>query len=555
MTAWKIWWKGSSDRSHATAPPAREMLGIMWELRPPLGAAVLACLAVVTVNAQPAIQQAWDELIGTGVSQATPDPVLTPRQAQGRGGTSASDFADHFFFEGRVDYWRYSTSFTGLPTTTSVINAPFTGIFNPGGIPYPDAFQPVANRVEGLIDWGTRGYLSDRVNTHFTLRYAQDVSSVVEGAPAQDIIETFGGNREYQFLTASVEIRARPTDGVWAGTSLTLGRQDIYGAELAPLDGAELTINRQSFELSVFGGRRFSFYSDPDQRAIGGANLLLRVNPETSVELSTLWYIRGTNRITVRRSLGPRWVASSYLRSYGGAPVDFSAQALYASNGGKTSLRAGFFQKLTNKDYSYDYTEAARNLDPNNALSHLYLGPLAQYSQFSIDARQAAGKQLRLGGAVVARRLNDSNDQGAFDTSFEDYRASAQIYPWRKIEMDVDYHQRNSDRLSPLTATTFDDMQAVGETSVKDTSLSIRRGFREGRVSVNGGVYYRRISIQDRFYLIDKAHQSGWTAGAALRVDRHTRLYADYSLDNDFFVFKPDIANSRALRTGVAWRF
>jgi len=40
-----------------------------------------------------------------------------------------------------------------------------------------------------------------------------------------------------------------------------------------------------------------------------------------------------------------------------------------------------------------------------------------------------------------------------------------------------------------------------------------------------------------------------------VRVDRHTRLYADYSLDNDFFVFKPDIGNSRALRTGVAWRY
>lgn len=527
----------------------------MGELGAPLRAALLASLAAVTVHAQLAIQQAWDELIGTGIAQVTPDPALTPRQAQGRGGASSSDFANHFFFEGRADYWRYSTSFTGLPTTTSVINAPFTGIFNPGGIPYPDAFQPVANRVEGLVDWGTRGYLSDRVNTHFTMRYAQDVSSVVQGAPAQDILETFGGNREYQFLTASVEIHARPTDGAWASTSLTLGRQDIYGAELAPLDGAQLTINRQSFELSVFGGRRFSFYSDPDQRAIGGANLLLRVNPETSIELSTLWYVKGTNRITLRRRLGPHWVASSYLRSYDGAPVDFSALALYASERGKTSLRAGFFQKLTNRDYSYDYTEAARNFNPDNALSHLYLGPLAQYSQFSIDARQTVAKQLRLGGAVVVRRLNDSSDKSAFDTSFEDYRATAQIYPWRKIEMDVDYHQRNSDRLSPFTATTFDDMQAVGETSVKDTSLSICRAFREGRISLNGGVYYRRISLQDRFFFIEKAHQSGWTAGGTLRVDRHTRLYVGYSLDNDFFVFKPDIANSRSLRTGVAWRF
>jgi hypothetical protein len=527
----------------------------MWESSAPLRFVVFALAATLSARAQaPAIQQAWDDLIGTGVPQATPDPVLIPRQAPGNQ-RSNSDFASHFYLEGRADYWRYSTSFTGLPTTTSVINAPFTGIFNPNGIPYPDAFQPVANRAEGLIDWGTRGYLSDRLNTHFTMRYAQDVTAVAPGAPAQNLVETFGGNRELQLLGASIEINGRASDGAWAGSSLELGRQSVYGAELAPIDGARFTLSRRSYEVTVFGGRRFSLFADPDQRALGGANLLLHLNPDTSIEIATLWYIKGTNSITLRRRMGPHWLASTYLRSYGGAPVDFSAQALYASSGGKTALRTSFFQKLTNKDYEYDFTEAARNADPNNPLSRLYLGPLAQYSQFAIDARRSLVKQLRVGGAVWVRRLNDAGDQGPFDTSFEDYRANVQLYPWRKIEMDFDYHQRNSDRLSPLTATRFDDLQAVGETSVKDAGFGIRRGFREGRLELNGGVYYRRISMQDRFFIINNAHQSGWTAGATLRVDRHTRLYLDYSLDNDFFVFKPDIANSRALRAGVAWRY
>ena len=527
----------------------------MWGSGPSIRLIALALAIIAVSHAQPvSIQKAWDDVIGTNVPQATPDPALLQRQSPGSAQRS-SDFADHFFFEGRADYWRYSTSFTGLPTTTSVINAPFTGIFNPSGIPYPDAFQPVANRAEGLIDWGTRGYLSDRVNSHFTMRYAQDMTSVAAGAPAQGLIETFGGNREVQMLDASIEIVARPEDGRWAGSSLQLGRQDVYGAELASLDGARFTLNRQAYQLTVFGGRRFSWFSDPDQRAIGGANLLLRPDPDTSIELATLWYIKGTNRIAIRRRLGPHWVASSYLRSYGGAPVDFNAQGLYSSRGGKTALRASFFQKLTNRDYAFDFTEGARNLDPNNPLSHLYLGPVAQYSQFAVDLRQSLGKRLRIGGAAWVRRLNDDKDQGPFDTSFEDYRASAQLYPGRKLELEFDYHQRNSDRLNPLTATTFDDMQAVGETSVKDLSAGVRRGFREGRFDLKGGVYYRRISMQDRFFLIENAHQSGWTASGSVRVDRHTRLYVDYSLDNDFFVFKPDITNSRALRTGVAWRY
>jgi hypothetical protein len=508
----------------------------------------LALAALAAGDCQVPIQRAWDDLIKAGNLLPASDPALAPRQST-RTPEPESDFADHSFFEGRADYWRYSTSFTGLPMTSSVINAPFTGVFNPSGIPYPDAFQPVANRVESLIDWGTRGYLSDRVNTHFTMRYAQDVSAVASGAPAQNLIETFGGNREVQLLNASIDIAAG------AGTTLQLGRQEVYGAELASIDGAQFTVNRKSYEVTVFAGRRFSLFADPDQRAIGGANLLWRLNPDTSVEVASLWYVKGSNRISFRRRLGPRWLVNSYLRSYGGAPVDFSAQALFASAGGKTTLRASFFQKLTDRDYAYDFTEAARSLYPNSPLSHLYLGPLAQYSQFAFDARRSLSRKVRVGGAVWIRRLNDSHDQAAFDTSFEDYRASAQVYPGRKVELDVDYHQRNSDRLSPLTATTFDDIQAAGETSVKDASIGIRRGFREGRIELNGGAYYRRISMQDRFFIINNAHQSGWTAGGTVRVDRHTRLYFDYSLDNDFFIFKPDIANSRALRAGAAWRY
>ena len=108
----------------------------------------------------PTIEQAWDTLLsGALPAQAASLP------------SSAQDFPKHFFFESRTEYQRYSTSFRGRPTLTGVINAPVTGTFNPGGIPYPDAFQPAANRLFGYFDWGTRGWLSERVNTHFGFRY------------------------------------------------------------------------------------------------------------------------------------------------------------------------------------------------------------------------------------------------------------------------------------------------------------------------------------------------------------------------------------------------
>jgi hypothetical protein len=502
----------------------------------------------------PTVEASWDSLLQGAIPQATPDPALIPPQAPVHRGP-ADDFQNHFFFESRSDFWRYDSSFTGNPTLTGIVNAPLSNAFVPGGFPYPSIFQPDANRIETFMDWGTRGWLSDRINTHFALRYFQDLSHVNTGAEAANITETFGANRRFQFLDASMQINGKPTDGIWAGTSLTIGRQSVYGAELATIDGAAFTIDRPRFTVTVFGGRRFSFFADPDQRALGGANVVFKLNPSTSVEYDGIWYIKGSNSVAFRRRLNPRWLLSAYFRAYGGSPVDFITQGLYSSGNGRTSLRLSFFQKLSNKDYIYDFTVDSRDLDPHNPLLRLYLGPVSQYSQFVIDARRTFSSMFRLGGSLWIRRLNDTKDEAPFDTSFEDYRVNSQIYPWRQFETFLEYHQRNSDRLSPLNPTAFDDLSATGETSVKDLTGEIRRTFAEGRLSLNGGAYYRRVSLQNRFYYVNGLHQSGWLAGAWWRIDQHSRVFFDYNLDNDFFLFTPDLKNSRALHVGVAWKY
>ncbi|HVW83512.1 MAG TPA: hypothetical protein VHB50_02480 [Bryobacteraceae bacterium] len=500
------------------------------------------------------MSSAWDQVISTAVAAATPDPSLTQAQpAPPKSGVD--DFLGHFFFESRTDYERYQTNFTGNPTYSGVINAPDTGFFNPAGIPSTAAFQPGSNRIEEFLDFGTRGYGSDRVNTHFALRYRQDLTKVQQGSPAENIIETFYGNRLYEFLDASVEINSKPTDGIFAGTSLQFGRLNVYGAEIASFDGASVSLSRPKFDLTVYGGRRFSFFSDPEQRAIGGANLNLKLNPTTSVELETLWYIKGSNRAVLRKRLHDRWLITSYLRAYGGAPVDFEASALYSSRDGRSTMRGGFFQKLTNKDYTFDYTSDVRDLASKNPLYRLYLGPIEQYSQFNAEGHRQFLSRLRAGGEVVVRRLNSRANEGPFDTSFEDYRFNGQYFPFRKIETFFEYHQRNSDRLSPLTTTALDDLHATGETSVKDLTGEIRRSFGEGRFSLSGGVYYRRISMQDAFYYLNNLHQSGVLGSAWVRLDRRTRVYLDYSLDNDFFLFTPDLKNSQVFRLGVAWKY
>jgi hypothetical protein len=172
-----------------------------------------------------------------------------------------------------------------------------------------------------------------------------------------------------------------------------------------------------------------------------------------------------------------------------------------------------------------------------------------------IDARRTLTERLRLGGSVWVRRLLNDKDQGPFDTSFEDYRVNSQVFPLRKTEMFFEYHQRNSDRLSPLDSTTLDNISVAGETSVKDLTGEIRQSFGEGRFGLSGGAYYRRISLQDQFYVLNGLHQSGWLAGAWWKINSRERLFVDYDLDNDFFLFTPDLKNSRALHVGMVWKY
>jgi len=489
-----------------------------------------------------------------GWAEVPRDPVLVPSQPIETKPKPASDFLNHFFFESRTEYRRYSTDFTGLPTATGIIDAPFTGFFNPLGSPYQPAFQPTANQMYSFVDFGTRGWLSDRVNTHFAFLYNQDLTPVNAGAPAIGILETFPNTRTIQLQTATVEIQSKPTDGIFAGTNLVVGRQFVYGADIAALDGAAFTVDRQNYSVTVFGGRRFTYYSDPEQRAIGGTNVVFKLPGDTTLEYSGLWYVRGENSLTFRKRFSSRWLLSTGFRAYGGAPVDFTAQGVYASPSGKTSVRLSFFQKLTDKDYPYDFSYYATDQSKYNVLQRLNLGPLSPYSQFVVDANHNF-RRLRLGGSAWVRRLNNALDQGPFDTSFEDYRAHAQVFTPLKTDLTFEYHQRDSDRLNPLTATTFADTQTAGETSVKDITADIHRSFAEGRFGFSGGVYYRRISLQDSFYVIQGSHESGWLTGGWVKADSHTKLYFDYNLDNDFFLFRPSIANSRILRVGAVWKY
>ena len=517
---------------------------VAWNLT----SAQTAAPASSSSSTTPGMAQVWgDVLHDSAVAEA---PVSNPSIT----GITAGDFVKHFYFETKTEYARSEYNFSGQPTATGVIDAPQTGMINPAGFPYPPAFQPNTNTVYSLLNTGTQGLFSDRINTNLTLRYRQDLTHVDAGSPGQSILDTFNGNHLFEFLNGYVEINGKPTDGFFTDSSLRLGRQTLYGSSLVSLDGASFTRNRPNYTLTLFGGRRFTYYSDPTQRAIGGLDFQYRLNSNTQFEYHTVLYLKGMHEFNYHQKIRQDWLVNAAFRMVGIHPTDFSSSLFWAPSDGRTTVGATFFQKLTNNDFFYDYTLNAT--DQYNALPRLYLGPIAQYSQFSVEARRTFNSHLRLGGVVVVRRLNDpTNDEGPFDVSLQDYRFDTQVYPWRKIEIFGGFHQRDSNRKNPLPSDYFADVSGAGETRVQDFTLEVGRGFLENRVSVRGGGFIRRVNFQDTYTIITDTQDKGFAGNASLQLDSRTRVYFEYGLDTDFFVWRPYIKNGQVFRLGMNWKY
>ena len=118
---------------------------------------------------------------------------------------------------------------------------------------------------------------------------------------------------------------------------------------------------------------------------------------------------------------------------------------------------------------------AARDNDPYNTLTRLNLGPLQPYTQFVIDGSRALNDRLRLGGSIWIRQLTNTEDTGPFDTSFQDFRANAQIFPWKKIDLFAGYHLRNADNRSERPAA---DGIRRPEHDGRDAGAGLQRGNR-----------------------------------------------------------------------------
>ena len=146
-------------------------------------------LALVHAQNKPDITEAWDRLLGESATEA---PSAARR---GVARTTAPDFLSHFFLESRSEFVRQQIGFSGLPTVAG---------FTPQLDVFPGPFQPSANTIYETLSFGTRGWLSPRVGTDFSIRHAQDLTRVNSGSPAMSILETFSSHRKLELTEAVV---------------------------------------------------------------------------------------------------------------------------------------------------------------------------------------------------------------------------------------------------------------------------------------------------------------------------------------------------------------
>jgi len=187
---------------------------------------VAACL----YGQKPDIGTAWDELMTDRARWRQPSRTHFHSAAGGSETDGYRRLPESFLFRDPLELRTVSDEFHRKSDLRWSNQRTGHRNLNPAGITVADCLQPGSNRVESFISLGTRGYGSDRVNTHLSLRYRQDLTKVQIGSPAQNVVETSYGSRLWEFLDASVEINSKPTDGALAGTSLQFGRLNVYGA-------------------------------------------------------------------------------------------------------------------------------------------------------------------------------------------------------------------------------------------------------------------------------------------------------------------------------------
>ncbi|HSO74050.1 MAG TPA: hypothetical protein VLU47_04370, partial [Blastocatellia bacterium] len=473
------------------------------------------------------------------------------------------------------EYRRDEIKYTGKPTLALQFPSPVQPFSVPDAPIHfvPSAFEPNDEQFVGYVSAAVRDLSAGRlsIDTQISFRYSADLDGSTEASTFLGIRDNFVGRRIFEPLTFFADVKGLLPADSESKVSLRLGRQYAYGATPLRMDGATLSINHPRFSLDVFGGRRVTFYSDPEQRLVLGQNFLFRANEQTTIRYDFLHYIDNAHTLAVTHRLGESWILNGSLFFIDADPVDLNLGTTWVSPGSRTRVTFNFLQKLTDNDFIYDQTYRAFAQNPENQIrfrffplpptgqgfdgaGRLNLGPVDPYTQFYVDGYRNLTSKVGIGGTVWVRQVNSSEDEGPFDNSFQEYRVNADYYPSSAFETGAEYRYRHLSRENAEEATSFFDIGREGEKTFHEVYANGAYHILS-TLTLEGGVFYRRFNTQSRLISLEGMDTTGYTAGLRWRVARDYKLSLEYGFDRELAFLNPDIDYTQGFRVRFEWRF
>ncbi len=541
----------------------------------------------------PSIDRAWDTVFRDHTS--APDSSLIPQTPI----HGSAELEGRIFFRYAVEYRREEIFFTGQPTQASVIDAAEPRLDAQGRLieGFPFAFEPNDQRLYSDLSIGTRYTGANPYGFYFSMRYRHDADGTTSGSPFAGILDTFGARRRAQVYNGYFDWRRLGKAGPLSQMELRIGRQSFFGAEPLELDGARLSFSDRRYDLSVFVGRRFSYWSDPIARFAVGADIGFRVTPFSLVRYQHTYYVRNSHLFSWQQT-HRSWAFDAFFKMLNADPVDLSVTATYAPPGGSQWISLNYFRKLTDRDFFFDFVDAARVRQEGRQQFFVsrfikqrnLLGQIPPYNQFYAQAHRRLLPRLAAGASVAVRRLDDEAQQTSFLNSFDDVTAGLEVLPLRRMELTSQYRVRNIRRRNPdlreeCTATIgppASPTRVVGPCDFDTRGIGERR-FHEilaeasltlnARIALGAGGFFRSYSTQGsvnpdyeesttidpttrqrvlRFtrttFNVVSQNVGGVVAHVRYRLDPNSSIRLEYGIDRDFSFFYPDIDRVQAFR-------
>jgi opacity protein-like surface antigen len=164
-------------------------------------------------------------------------------------------------------------------------------------------------------------------------------------------------------------------------------------------------------------------------------------------------------------------------------------------------------------------------------------------------------QKFGVGGTLWVRKVNDREDEGPFDNSFQEYHVNADYFPTSALEVGAEYRFRHLSRDNPEHAQFFFDIGREGEKKFHEVYANAAYHFLGSRLTLEGGLFYRRFDTQSRLISLEGADTTGYTAGIKWRIARDYKLLLEYGFDKELAFLNPDIDYTQQFRVRFEWRF